>query len=314
MNDAILIQSIAVAIVTGTPIVLAGTGELLTQRSGIMNLGVEGMMLVGGVVGFFATTETGSPLAGLAAGIVAGALFSLIHAFLAIKMQANQIVTGIGMVILGTGLSAFIGELGENPIVSRAGGGSFSQVFGEGFAELPLVGPLLFGHDPVVYASWVFVVLAHLFIFYTRSGMELRALGNNPAAVDSAGLNVSALRFRYVAVGGGAAGAGGAYMTLALFNTWNSGITAGAGWIAVVLVIFSAWRPGRMLAAAYTLGALSSLGFTLQLLGWGVPGEVLSMLPFIATLAVLILASALATRGSLHGPASLAVPYSRERR
>lgn len=315
MNDAILIQSIAVAIVAGTPIVLAGTGELLTERSGIMNLGVEGMMLVGAVVAFFVTTETGSPLAGLAAGITAGAAFSMIHAFLAIKMQTNQIVTGIGMVILGVGLSEFIGELGSNPIVNRAGGGSFMPVFGEGLSELPLVGPLIFDHDPVVYASWAFVALAHLFIFHTRPGMELRALGNNPGAVDSAGLNVTALRFRYVAIGGGAAGAGGAYMTLALFNTWNSEITAGAGWIAVVLVIFAAWRPARLLVAAYALGAISSIGFTLQLLGWGgLPGEFLSMLPFIVTLAVLILASAFASRGPLNGPASLAVPYSRERR
>jgi len=314
MNDAILLQSIVVAIVAGTPIVLAGTGELLTQRSGIMNLGVEGMMLVGGVVGFFATTETGSPVAGLAAGILAGAMFSLVHAFLSVTMQANQIVTGIGMVILGTGLSSFIGELGTNPIVSRPGGGSFNQVFGEGLAGLPVVGPLLFGFDPVVYASWAFVALAHIFIFHTRSGMELRALGNNPGAVDSAGLNVTALRFRYVAIGGGAAGAGGAYMTLALFNTWNTGITAGAGWIAVALVIFAVWRPARMLVAAYTLGAISSLGFTIQLLGWGVPHQVLSMLPFIATLVVLIVASAVASKGSMDGPAGLAVPYSRERR
>ncbi len=313
MNDSILIQSVAAAVVAGTPLVLAGTGEILTQRSGILNLGVEGMMLMGAVTGFWMTTEAGSPWAGLAVAMVAGSLTAMIHGVLAIRFHANQIVTGIGLVILGTGISRFIGDLGDEPVALRPGRGTFDPLLEGGLADLPLAGPILFSHDALVYLSWGFVAAASSYAFRTRRGMELRAVGNNPAAADSAGINVGRTRFLHVAIGGAAAGAGGAYMTLALFNSWSAGITAGAGWLAVVLVIFSSWRPWRMLIAAYTLGAVSSLGFTFQLLGLGVPRELLSMLPFIATLLVLVVTSA-ATAGRGGAPSALAVPYFRERR
>ena len=313
MNDTILIQSIAVAIVAGTPLVLAGTGEILAQRSGVLNLGVEGMMLMGAVTGFWATTETASPWAGLTLAMAAGALTAMIHGVLAIGLRANQIVCGIGLVILGTGASRFIGDLGDNPVALRPGRGTFDPLLEGGLADLALVGPILFSPDAIVYLSWGFAAAASAYTFRTRRGMELRAVGNNPAAADSAGINVARTRFLHVAIGGAAAGAGGAYMTLALFNSWSAGITAGAGWLAVVLVIFASWRPWRMLVAAYTLGAVSSLGFTFQLLGVGVPRELLSMLPFIATLLVLVVTSAAASgRGS--APSALAAPYFRERR
>ena len=313
MNDTILIQSIAVAIVTGTPLVLAGTGEILTQRSGILNLGVEGMMLMGAVTGFWATTEVGNPWVGLVCGMAAGAATGLIHGVLAIRFHANQIVTGIGLVIFGTGVSQFIGDLGSNPVAMRPGRGEFDPLLEGGLADLPVLGPVVFSHDAIVYVSWVLVAAASFYVFRTRRGMELRAVGNNPGAADSAGISVARTRFVHVALGGAGAGAAGAYMTLALFNSWSAQITAGTGWLAVVLVIFSSWRPWRMLIAAYTLGAISSLGFTFQLLGIGVPRELLTMLPFIATLLVLVVTSAAASgRGS--APSALAVPYFRERR
>jgi len=313
VNDSILIQSVAVAVVAGTPLVLAGTGEILAQRSGVLNLGVEGMMLMGAVAGFWATTEAGSPWAGLVVAMAAGALTAMIHGTLAVRLHANQIVTGIGLVILGAGVSRFIGDLGDDPVALRPGRGTFDPLLEGGPARWPLVGPVLFSHDAVVYLSWGFVAAASAYVFRTRRGMELRAVGNNPAAADSAGINVARTRFLHVAVGGAAAGAGGGYMTLALFNSWSAGITAGAGWLAVVLVIFASWRPWRMLLAAYTLGAVSSLGFTFQLIGVGVPRELLSMLPFIATLLVLVATSA-ATAGRGSAPAALAAPYFRERR
>jgi simple sugar transport system permease protein len=312
MNDSVLIQSTVVAITAGTPIVLAGTGEILTQRSGIMNLGVEGMMLIGAVTGFWATTATGSAWFGLAVAIVCGMAFALIHGALAIHLHANQIVSGIGLVILGTGLSQFIGEQGEPPVALRPGRDSFDPLVTGGVADLPIVGPLLFSHDVIVYASWAFVAASSWYLFRTRPGMEVRALGNNPGAADAAGIGVAARRMAHVAIGGGAAGAGGAYMTLALFNSWSAGITAGVGWLAVVLVIFAAWRPWRMLFAAYTLGAISSLGFTFQLLGVGVARELLLMLPFIATFVVLVISSALGGAG--RAPRALGEPYVREQR
>lgn len=313
MHEAILIQSIAAAIVAGTPLVLAGTGELLTQRSGILNLGVEGMMLMGAVSSFWATTETSNVWVGLLVGLVAGMLTSMIHAVLAIGFRANQIVTGIGLVILGSGLSQFIGDLGSDPVALRPGEATFDPIFESGPADLPVVGPILLSHDAIVYLSWVFVAATSFYLFRTRLGLEVRAVGNNPGAADSAGMNVDRIRFVHVGIGGAAAGAGGAYMTLALFNSWSAGITAGKGWLAVVLVIFAAWRPWRLLLAAYTLGAISSVGFTFQLLGIGVPREVLSMLPFIATLVVLVLSSAVGA-ARVGAPSALAVPYFRERR
>ena len=313
MNDSILVQSIAVAIVTGTPLVLAGTGEILTQRSGILNLGVEGMMLMGAVTGFWATTEVGNEWVGLACGAAVGSATALIHGLLAIRFHANQIVTGIGIVIFGTGMSQFIGDLGSDPVALRPGRRQFDPLLEGGLADLPVLGPVVFSHDAVVYLSWVLVAAASFYVFRTRQGLQLRSVGNNPAAADSAGINIALTRFVHVALGGAGAGAAGAYMTLALFNSWSARITTGAGWLAVVLVIFSAWRPWRMLIAAYTLGAVSSLGFTFQLLGIGVPRQLLSMLPFIATLLVLVVTSAAASgRGS--APSALAVPYFRERR
>jgi simple sugar transport system permease protein len=312
VNDAILIQSMVVAITAGTPLVLAGTGELLSQRSGILNLGVEGVMLMGAVTGFWATTVTGNAWLGLAVAMLVGAATSLVHGALAVGLYANQIVTGIAVVILGTGLSQFIGEQGAPPIALRTGADSFDPLITGGVANWPIVGPLLFSHDAIVYLSWGFVAASSLYLFRSRAGMEVRAVGNDPAAADAAGLNVARTRYVHVAVGGAAAGAGGAHMTLALFNSWSAGITAGVGWMAVVLVIFAAWRPWRMLFAAYTLGAVSSLGFTFQLLGVGVPRELLSMAPFIATFVVLVVSTALGGKGK--APRALGEPYVRERR
>lgn len=312
MNDTVLIQSMVVAITAGTPLVLAGTGEILTQRSGIVNLGVEGMMLMGAVTGFWATTATGSAWLGIAVAMLAGMATALIHGVLTIHLYANQIVSGIGIVIFGSGLSQFIGEQGSPPIASRSRGGSFEPLFRGEIADVPIVGPLLFSHDAIVYLSWAFAAASSWYLFRTRAGMQVRAVGHNPGAVDAAGIAVARTRMTHVAVGGAAAGAGGGHMTLALFNSWSAGITAGVGWLAVVLVILAAWRPWRMLFAAYTLGAISSLGFTFQLLGVGVPREVLSMLPFIVTFVVLIVSTA--TGGAGRAPRALGEPYIRERR
>ena len=312
MNDWVLIQSLVVAVSSGTPVVLAGTGAILTQRSGVLDLGVEGTMLIGAVTGFWVTTSTNSPFAGLVAAVLAAAAFSMIQGVLAISLRANQVVVGVALVILGSGLSSFIGDQGEPAVISRISGGIFEPVFPESMHQWPAVGPLLLSHDPVVYLSWAFVSAVNWYIFRTRTGMHLRAVGHDPASADAAGIYVSRMRYLHVALGGAAAGAGGGYLTLRLFSDWFDDMTAGMGWIAVILVILAGWRSLRLLVAAYAFGAISSLGFTLQLLGWKIPTELLAILPFLVVYLVMVFVSAAERRSQM--PASLAEPYFRESR
>ena len=312
MNDWVLIQSLVVAVSTGTPVVLAGSGAILTQRSGVLDLGVEGTMLIGAVTGFWVTTSTDSPVAGLVVAVLAAAVFSMIQGVLAVSLRANQVVVGVALVILGSGLSSFIGSQGDPPVARRFSGGIFEPVFPASMHDWPAVGPLLLSHDPVVYLSWAFVALVQWYIFRTRTGMHLRAVGHDPASADAAGLRVSGMRYLHVALGGAAAGAGGGYLTLRLFSDWFDDMTAGMGWIAVILVILASWRSLRLLVAAYAFGAISSLGFTLQLLGWKIPTELLAILPFLVVYLVMVFVSAAERRSQM--PAALAEPYFRESR
>ncbi|MEM9037732.1 MAG: ABC transporter permease [Actinomycetota bacterium] len=315
MNDTVLVLSIASAIVTGTPILLAALGEIVTERSGVMNLGVEGMMLVGAVAGFWAGRGTGSLLLALVVGGIAGALLALVHALLAVTLRVDQTVSGLSLVIVGTGLSAYVGTIGDDPLLQSASGITVSPLFPEAMRDLPGVGPILFGHDIVVYISWIAVAGAAMVLFRSNVGLSLRAVGEDAAAADAAGIPV--VRYRYVAtaIGGFAAGVGGTYLSLAILGTWQEGLTAGAGWIAVALVILAAWRPLLALIGAYVFGALRGLGFTLQIADVEVPSDFLAMIPFIAAYLIVIAASAnprWARR--LKGPADLARPYAREAR
>jgi ABC-type uncharacterized transport system permease subunit len=315
VNDTVAVLSIVGAIIAGSPILFAAVGEILTQRSGVMNLGVEGMMLSGAVVGFWATNGTGSLLLGMLAGAVGGALLALIHAMLSVSLRANQVISGLALVIIGTGFSAFLGHLGEDPLSRQRAVVRFSPVFGEGFQNVPIVGPILLSHDMMVYVSWLLVALSSYYIYRTRPGLALRAVGEDPATADSAGISVSQVRYLHTLMGGAFAGIGGAYLSVEVLGSWQSGITSGTGWIAFAVVIFSGWRPWRGLLAAYAFGGLTNLGFTLQLLGVGIPSDFLSMLPFILTIVALILISN--RRSSIRkvaAPAALAVPYVREAR
>lgn len=312
MNDWILIQSLVVAVSSGTPVVLAGTGAILTQRSGVLDLGVEGTMLIGAVTGFWVTTSTNSPALGLLVAVLAAAAFSMIQGVLAVSLRANQVVVGVALVILGSGLSSFIGDQGDPPVARRISGGIFEPVFPASMHDWPAVGPLLLSHDPIVYLSWAFVAAVSWYVFRTRTGRHLRAVGHDPASADAAGIYVSRMRYLHVALGGAAAGAGGAYLTLRLFSDWFDDMTAGMGWIAVILVILASWRSLRLLIAAYAFGAISSLGFTLQLLGWKIPTELLAILPFLVVYLVMVFVSAAERRSQM--PAALAEPYFRESR
>ncbi len=315
MNDSVLLLSLISAVVIGTPILLAGLGEMMTEHSGVMNLGIEGMLLGGGVVGFWMSTQHASLPLAMAVGAGVGALFALIHAYLAVTLRVNQIVSGLALVVTGTGFASFVGSLNDSALIYSRPVSKFEPVFGEALRDLPLVGPLVLGHDWVVYMSWVLVALAAFWLFRTRAGLALRAVGEDPATADTVGIPVGVTRYVYTMIGGAGAGMGGTYLMAGIFSTYQHGISAGLGWIAVALVIFAGWRPWRALVAAYVFGALRNLGFTLQILGVDIPPDVLNVLPFFLTIVALMVISARpAAARRFSAPSALTVPYARESR
>lgn len=314
MNDTVVILALAAAVASGTPLVFASVGEVLCERAGILNLGVEGMMLVGAVVGFWATFATGSLAAGVVAAVVAGALVSLLHAFPAVTLGVNQIVSGLAVAIIGGGLSTFIGRATDPQLVGQPARAVFRPLLRGGMADLPVVGPLLLGHDALVYLSWAFVAASSYYLFHTRAGLAARAVGEDPGSADAAGVPVARIRYLHVMAGGAGAGVGGVYLSLALVPSWQDGITAGAGWIAIGLVILASWRPWRAMFAAYLFGAVTRLNFTLQTLGVRIPADFLAMLPFLLTIVALILLTSGRRARLLGAPEALALPYEREAR
>ncbi len=315
MNESVLVLSIASAVVASIPILYAALGEIITNRSGVMNLGVEGMMLVGAVVGFWAGNETGSLTAALIAGGLAGVGLALVHALLAVTLRVDQTVSGLSLVIVGGGFSSFVGTSGEPGLLSAPNEVEVNPLLPQFMQDLPAVGPILFGHDIVVYAGIIAVFAATWILNRTATGLSLRAVGEDPAAADAAGISVIRTRYAATAIGGFGAGIGGAYLTVAIVGTWQNGLTAGIGWIAVALVILAGWRPWLALVGALAFGGLNGLGFTLQLAQVDVPSDFLKMMPFIAAYLVVILVSANPGRARrLAAPAALAQPYAREAR
>lgn len=315
MNDSVLVLSIASAIVAGTPILLAALGEVVAERSGVMNLGVEGMMLVGGVAGFWCGVHTGSLTLALVVGGLAATVLALVHAVLAVSLRVDQTVSGLSLVIVGSGLSAFLGSKGEPPLLQTQNGVHVPDLFPAALRDLPAAGPIVFGHDPIVYVTVLAVAAVAAVLARTAPGLALRAVGEDPAAADAAGLSVVGIRYAATALGGFLAGVGGAYLAIAVLGTWQTGLTAGAGWIAVALVILAGWRPWVALIGAYAFGALRGLGFTLQIARVSIPSDFLSMIPFIAAYLVVVVLSASPTRARrAAAPSALAKPYSRETR
>ena len=313
-----LVVSVAVsAIAFGTPLVLAGLGELLTERSGVLNLGVEGMMLMGAVTAFFVSQTLGGPglavlIAAILAAAAAGAALALIHAFLSITVRVNQIVSGLALTIFaGTiGLSSYAGQVWG--VGGQHGVHQLVKLDVLGLSGVPVVGPILLNQDAFVYFSWVLVALVTYYLFRTRFGLYLRAVGESPRSADAMGINVARYRYVHTIIGGAFAGLGGAYFTLAIAPIWTDGLTAGDGWIAIALVIFAFWRPDLLVVGAYLFGALSSLGFTLQANGVQLPSEFFSSLPYIMTVVVLAVASTTLAQRRIGTPAALGVPYVRE--
>ena len=319
MNNSIVVVILASAVAYGTPLLYAALGELLAERSGVLNLGVEGMMLVGAVMGFLAVQRVGGP-AGLvlpvaiAVAALAGTAAALILAFLVVTLRANQIVSGLALTILAgaAGLSSYLGndfDLSRDP--ARY---SFAPVNAFGLQDMPIVGPIIFGQNWLVYASWLCVIAVSLYLSRTRPGLNVRAVGEAPAAADAMGISVTKYRYLHTLAGGAFAGVAGACYSLAITPQWQDGLTAGAGWIAIALVIFAFWRADLCLVGAYVFGAFSALPFTLQARGVTVAPELFQALPYLMTIVVLVVVSSGIAKRRLSAPASLGVPYVREER
>jgi general nucleoside transport system permease protein len=321
VNDSFVVLILASAVLYGTPLLFAALGELLAERSGVLNLGVEGMMLVGAVSGFWAVQHVdaagGLPL-GAAIGVaaLAGALMALIHAFLVITLRANQIVSGLALTIFAgaAGLSSYLGN--DLDLSGAPAEHAFRPLDVLGLGSVPVLGPILFDQSALVYLSWACVLVIGVYLARTRPGLNVRAVGESPAAADAMGIDVTAYRYVHTVVGGAFAGVGGACFSLQITPQWVSGITGGAGWIAVALVIFAFWRADLCLVGAYLFGAYSALPFLLQSRGWltGVPDEVFIALPYVMTIVVLVAVSSGAAKRRLGAPAALGVPYVREER
>jgi simple sugar transport system permease protein len=316
INNAVLVVVLASAVVYGTPLLYAALGELLAERAGVLNLGVEGMMLVGAVMGFWAVQRTGSLLLAIVVAAVAGAVMALIHAFLVVTLRANQIVSGLALTIFAgaAGLSSYLGN--DLNLADQPAKHAFSPFLPKSWRTAEVVGPILLNQSALVYASWVCVALVAVYLSRTRPGLNVRAVGESPAAADAMGINVVAYRYAHTIVGGAFAGVGGACFSLAITPQWVDGLTSGAGWIAIALVIFAFWRPTLCLVGAYFFGAFSGIPFTFQARGIlsGVPPELFQSLPYVMTVFLLVLVSSGGARRRLGAPAALGTPYVREER
>ncbi len=284
MTTELLIAFLASTAGAATPLVVASMGELVTERSGVLNLGMEGMMLVGAVVGFGVTLGTGSMVLGLLAAMVAGMLMALVFGFLVLTLQTNQVATGLALTLFGIGVSAFLGRSFVGQTVERMPHLDIPLL-----SDLPFVGPLLFRFDAMVYASVALVVIIGWMLARTRLGLVIRAVGESPHSAHAIGFNVIALRYGTVLFGGAMAGLGGAYLSLALTPMWVEGMTAGRGWIALAQVVFATWKPRGVLVGAYLFGGVTVLQFHGQGMGLAIPSEFLSMLPYVATIVVLVI-------------------------
>lgn len=301
--EAIILSVLAAS----TPLLLAATGELITERSGVLNLGVEGMMIMGAACGFGGALLSGSIIIGAICGIIAGMALSLIFAMMTLGLAVNQVATGLALTILGVGLSGLIGAGFVGERITPA-----PRLYIPGLTDIPFFGRILFGEDAFVYLSLALIVAVWFFLYRTRAGLILRAAGDNHASAHALGYNVLRIRLFAVLFGGACAGLAGAYLPLAYTPFFIPGMTAGRGWIALALVVFSSWRPGRLVIGAYLFGAVTILQLHAQGAGFGIPSQFMSALPYLATVIVLVLISRARTGGST-APAALGTVFVPDR-
>ncbi|WP_084364335.1 ABC transporter permease [Rhizobium sp. RU36D] len=304
-----IVEAILLTVITAaTPLVIAALGELVTERAGVLNLGVEGMMIIGAVCAFAAAQITGSPYIGILAGIAGGAVFSLLFGFLTLTLVANQVATGLALTILGLGLS---GQMGESFV--GVPGIKLQPIVIPVLADLPFVGKLLFRQDLIFYLSIALVIGINWFLFRSRTGLTLRAIGDNHGSAHALGINVIRTRYLAVLFGGACAGLAGAQLSLVYTPQWVENMSAGRGWIALALVVFASWRPLRVLAGGYLFGAVTIGQLHAQAFGIGLPSQFLSALPYAATIVVLVIISHNRRTTLINTPASLGKPFVPDR-
>lgn len=303
-----ILAAVRAAIPAGTPLLYGTLGEVYAERSGVLNLGVEGMMIMGAVSGFAVAQTTGNVWLGVLAAAGVGGLMALIHAFASVTLRVNQVVSGLALTMLGLGVSGMMGKrfVGQ-PLSVR-----LQPVQIPILSDLPIVGELLFRFDVLVYISILLVPILWFVLYKTRLGVTLRSVGENPSAADALGVNVAFVRYAAVVFGGMMAGVGGSYLSIAYAPAWIEGMTAGAGWIVIALTIFAIWDPRRALLGAYLFGGVRVLQFRLQPLG--ISPNLLNMLPYLLTILVLLLISGQAAKRRIGAPAALMTAYSREER
>ncbi|WP_113266448.1 ABC transporter permease [Agrobacterium cavarae] len=304
-----MFQAILLTVITAaTPLVIAALGELVTERAGVLNLGVEGMIVIGAVCAFAAAHLSGSPYIGILAGIAAGALFSLLFGFLTLTLVTNQVATGLALTILGLGVSGMLGE-------SFVGvpGVKLPNIVFPVLSDIPFIGPILFRQDLIFYISIALVFGISWFLFKSRTGLKIRAIGDSHSSAHALGINVIRTRYLAVMFGGACAGLAGAQLSLVYTPQWVENMSAGRGWIALALVVFASWRPWRVLAGGYLFGAVTIGQLHAQAFGIGVPSQLLSALPYVATIVVLIIISHNRRTTLINTPASLGKPFVPDR-
>jgi simple sugar transport system permease protein len=306
MSDA-AVAMLAATIAAATPLVFAALGELVAERAGVLNLGVEGMMLVGALAGFATAATSGSVWLGAVAGAAAGAAMAAIFALLTVNLVASQVASGLALTLFGAGLSAFAGKPFESVSLPQAGAAALPAL-----ASVPVLGPIVFGQHALVFVSWGLLAVVHWFLVRSRAGLVLRAVGESPGSAHAIGCPVLRVRWLAALFGGALAGLGGAYLAEVHAPMWAESLVAGRGWIALALVVFATWRPVRLLFGAYLFGGVTVGQFFAQAAGVDMPSELLSALPYLSTIAVLVIISRDQTTIRLNSPMSLGRPFRPE--
>lgn len=313
MNATVLVSMLATSVAAASPLLLAALGELVVERSGVLNLGIEGIMLVGALTAVAATLGSGSVLVGITCAIAAGMLLGLLFAFLTVTIRADHVVAGLAMVLLGDGLSSFAGH----GLVGIDIGQNVPPLALPWISDIPALGRIFFRQNALVYFSYLMVAVVWYFLYRTRPGLALRAAGEKPSAVDVVGWNVFRIRYLAVLFGAGMAGLAGAFLSVAYLSTWAEGMTAGRGWVALALVIFAGWHPIKLLGGAYLFGFAYILIAQSQVLGgvfYMISTYVMQMFPYLMAIVVLAVMGRRAMKQRVGAPEALALPYVREER